>query len=64
LSETNFVAPYKLIGDDALSVLKAITLLMLLLIEALITFSAPIIFVLIASIGLYSIAGTCFNAAA
>ena len=40
LSETNFVAPYKLIGDEALSVLKAITLLILLLIEALITFSA------------------------
>ena len=46
LSEQSFVAPYKFIGADALSVDNAITFLTLLCIEALIKFCAPITFVL------------------
>ena len=64
LSEHNFVAPYKLIGAQALSVDKATIFFTLLLIEAKIKFCAPIIFVFTASNGLYSAAGTCFSAAA
>ena len=64
LSEHNFVAPYKLIGAQALSVDKATIFFTLLFIEDKIKFCAPIIFVLTASNGLYSAAGTCFNAAA
>ena len=64
LSEHNFVAPYKFVGDDALSVDNAITFFTLLLILALMTLLDPIILVLINSKGLYSANGTCFNAAA
>jgi hypothetical protein len=53
LSATNFVAPYKLIGEAALSVDRDITFSTLLWIAALIIFSVPIIFVLINSPGLY-----------
>ena len=49
LSDVSFVAPYKLIGSDALSVDKAITFVTLFSILALTTFSAPPIFVLIHS---------------
>ena len=38
LSAHNFVAPYKLIGEDALSVDKAITLLLLCLNKILLNF--------------------------
>ena len=61
LSEHNFVAPYKFIGETALSVDKATTLLTLFFIAELIIFCAPKIFVLIHSKGLYSVAGTCFR---
>ena len=64
LSEASLLAPYKLIGLAALSVDKAITFLTFLEIDACTTFSAPITFVCIHSNGLYSAAGTCFNAAA
>lgn len=64
LYEASFEAPYKLIGFEALSVDNAITFFTLFLRAARITFSAPLIFVLIHSIGLYSAAGTCFKAAA
>ena len=64
LSEQSFVAPYRFIGAAALSVDNAITFLTLLLKEHSIMFCAPITFVLIVSIGLYSAVGTCFNAAA
>ena len=65
LSEQSFVAPYKLIGDTALSVDKAKTLdIFLLSIDASKIFCAPIIFVLTYSMGLYSAVGTCFKAAA
>ncbi|MNT50090.1 hypothetical protein D3C72_1869910 [compost metagenome] len=64
LSEHNLVAPYKFIGAAALSVERATTFFTPLAIAASITFSAPSIFVFIHSIGLYSAAGTCFNAAA
>ena len=63
LSEANFVAPYRLTGAAALSVLRAI-IFTLLYKHASITFCAPIIFVFTASNGLYSATGTCFNAAA
>ena len=59
LSEHSFVAPYKFIGLTALSVDSAITLFTPQSIAALMMFSAPFIFVLIHSIGLYS-ATTCF----
>ena len=64
LSEHSFVAPYKLIGEQALSVDKAITFFTLFCIAASITFWAPTIFVLINSKGLYSAVSTCFKAAA
>ncbi len=64
LSLASFVAPYKLIGFAALSVDNATTFLTPASIAASITFSAPIIFVLIASKGLYSAATTCLDAAA
>ena len=64
LSEANFVAPYRLTGAAALSVLRAIIFFTLLYKHASITFCAPIIFVFTASNGLYSATGTCFNAAA
>ena len=54
LSEVNLVAPYKLIGAQALSVDKATTLVTLDSKAALITFSAPPIFVFTHSSGLYS----------
>ena len=64
LSETNLVAPYKLIGLTALSVERATIFFTPLSIDASITFLAPSMFVFTASIGLYSAIGTCFNAAA
>ena len=64
LSEQSFVAPYKFIGDAALSVESAKTLIVFLLRQASIKFCAPIMLVFINSNGLYSAAGTCFNAAA
>ena len=57
LSETSLVAPYKLIGAAALSVLNAITFFTPQAKDASITFCAPLIFVLIASSGLYC----CWN---
>ena len=64
LSEHNLVAPYKFMGDDALSVDKAITFFTFVFSAASITFCAPKIFVFIVSNGLYSAVGTCFKAAA
>ena len=64
LSLQSFVAPYKFTGAQALSVESATTFFTLALIAASITLDAPIIFVLMNSVGLYSAAGTCFNAAA
>jgi hypothetical protein len=64
LSLTSFVAPYRLIGLHALSVESATTRCTPLSIAASMTFWAPCTFVLTASKGLYSAAGTCFNAAA
>jgi hypothetical protein len=64
LSAHNFVAPYKLIGDDALSVDKAITFFTFNSIAASIIFCDPITFVLTNSIGLYSAVGTYLRAAA
>ena len=46
LSDTSLVAPYKLIGLDALSVDKAIIFFTLFFIAARTIFSAPRIFVL------------------
>ena len=64
LSDASFVAPYKLIGLAALSVDNAIIFSTPLLIEAVITFCAPLMLVLMHSIGLYSAAVTCLIAAA
>ena len=64
LSAHSFVAPYKLTGAAALSVDKAITFCTFSFKQQLIRFWAPMIFVLINSVGLYSAAGTCFRAAA
>jgi len=64
LSEANFVAPYKFTGFTALSVERAITLFTSFLIEDLITFSAPKIFVFTHSLGLYSATTTYLRAAA
>ena len=64
LSEHNFVAPYKFVGEEALSVDNAIIFFILLLIQAFITLFDPKIFVLINSKGLYSANGTCLRAAA
>ena len=51
LSAHNFVAPYKLIGDEALSVESDITFFTLHSYAALITFFEPIILVSINSVG-------------
>ena len=64
LSDASLDAPYKFIGKAALSVDKAIILLTLFSIAASIIFCAPSTLVCIHSNGLYSAAGTCFNAAA
>ena len=64
LSAHNFVAPYKFTGAAALSVDNATTFLTFSFNQQLIMFCAPIILVFINSVGLYSAAGTCFNAAA
>ena len=58
------MAPYKFIGLQALSVDKATTFFTLFIIEALITFSAPTMFVLMHSSGLISAVGTILVAAA
>ena len=63
-SAQSLVAPYKLIGLQALSVDNAITFLTLVFKHAEIIDWAPFIFVLMHSNGLYSAAGTCFGAAA
>ena len=64
LSDASFDAPYKFTGFTALSVDKAKTFETFVSKTALITFSAPLTFVLMHSKGLYSAAGTCYNAAA
>ena len=64
LSDTSFVPPYKLIGFTALSVDNATTRFTPQSSAASTIFIAPSILVFTASIGLYSHAGTCFNAAA
>lgn len=64
LSAQSFVAPYKFIGEQALSVDSAITFFTPVVIAHSTKFCVPITFVLINSIGLYSAAGTCFKAAA
>ena len=64
LSDVNFVAPYKLIGAQALSVESATTFFTPVFKAALITFWAPYTLVLIHSSGLYSAKCTCFIAAA
>ena len=61
LSEQSFEAPYKFIGEQALSVLNATIFLTFVSKHACTRFSAPITFVLINSMGLYSAAGTCFK---
>jgi nucleoside-diphosphate-sugar epimerase len=58
------VAPYKLMGDAALSVDSATIVFTPVSMAASITFSAPITLVWMNSMGLYSAAGTCFRAAA
>jgi len=64
LSEHSLVAPYKFTGEEALSVERAITLFTSVSKAASIRLFAPPILVFINSVGLYSAAGTCFNAAA
>src|SRR6218665_4086 len=64
LSEASLVAPYKLIGAQALSVDNATTRSTSVSRQELITFSAPRTLVFTHSIGLYSAIGTCFIAAA
>ena len=64
LSEANFVAPYKFVGLQALSVDRAITFLILFFKDKSIILEAPIIFVLIHSIGFSSAVVTIFKAAA
>ena len=64
LSEQSLVAPYKFIGEQALSVDNAITFLTPFFKAASIKLLAPIILVFMASNGLYSVVGTCFKAAA
>ena len=63
-SAASLVAPYRLTGLTALSVLSAITFLTPASSAASITLLLPRMLVLIASIGLYSQAGTCLSAAA
>ena len=60
----NFVAPYRLIGDEALSVDRATTFLTPASMAASMTFWLPITFVFTNSKGLYSALSTCFRAAA
>src|SRR5690606_6336366 len=64
LSEASFVAPYRFIGELALSVDKATQPLMLWSMQASMTFIAPLILVLMHSNGLYSAVGTILVAAA
>ena len=63
MSPHSLVAPYKFAGATALSVESAINCLTFLSMQASTMFWEPIIFVFINSVGLYSAAGTCFNAA-
>src|SRR3989449_2877303 len=63
-SAHSLVAPYRLIGFTALSLLIMTTRLTAASIAALMTFSAPITLVWIASNGLYSQDGICLSAAA
>jgi hypothetical protein len=63
-SAARLEAPITLVGFTALSVLRAITRPTPLSRAASITLRAPITFVMMASIGLYSQAGTCLRAAA
>ena len=64
LSAHSLVAPYRLTGPAALSVLRATTFFTFESKDACMMFSAPKTLVLTNSIGLYSAAGTCFRAAA
>ena len=64
LSDVNLVAPYKLIGLDALSVDNATHCLIPLSRHASMTFIAPLTFVFTHSKGLYSAVGMIFVAAA
>ena len=64
LSAQSLVAPYKLTGEEALSVERAKTFFTELSRQASIKLFDPIILVLINSKGLYSAVSTCFNAAA
>src|SRR3990167_691981 len=64
LSEASLVAPYRLTGLQALSVLSATTCFTWLERLDQTTFSAPMMLVWMHSEGLYSAAGTCFRAAA
>jgi len=63
-SISNLVAPYVFNGETALSVPIHIARSTLFSIQASITFCDPCTLVFIASNGLYSTFGTCFNAAA
>src|SRR5256885_9854057 len=63
-SAHSFVAPYRLIGFTALSVLRATTLWTPRSRAASMTLRAPKTFVMMASMGLYSQAGTLFAAPA
>ena len=64
MSASNFVAPYKFIGELALSVDKEINCSTLLSIQLSTTFCVPKTLVFIVSKGLYSLDGTCLKAAA
>ena len=64
LSATSLVAPYRLIGLDALSVESAMTFLTPASIAASTTFCEPVMLVAMNSEGLYSAVSTCFSAAA
>ena len=64
LSDVNLVAPYRLIGLDALSVDKATTRSTPLSMQASIKFIAPTTLVFTHSKGLYSAVGTILVAAA
>ncbi len=63
-SAASFVAPYRFTGLTALSVDSASVRGTSLAMAAATTFSAPRMFVLTASNGLYSQTGTCLSAAA
>ena len=64
LSDASLLAPYRLIGLQALSVDKATTFFTLFNLAAVITFWAPKTFVFIHSIGFISARGTILVAAA